>query len=355
MEALRWCSLPVPIESALRRTPEDLKKEIVMKRRIGWVFSVLLCCLPAAAQMHIEPPPAKYPVQYFPLRVENQDLRMAYRDVQPTAAPNGRMVLLLHGKNFSGFYWESTIAVLAGQGYRVVAPDQLGFGQSSRPNIHYSFHQMAQNTKALLDKLGVQHTAVIGHSMGGMLAARFTLMYPAMVDKLIFEDPIGLEDYRTLAPYVSLEDEYKSELALTYDKMLAYQKTYYPEPNAWKPEYEAYVRDQASILSSPEYPRAALSAALTYEMIYEQPVVYEFSHITRPTLVIVGMDDRTVVGKGMLPPELRDVAGQYPELGRKTQAAIPGAQLLEIKDCGHIPHVQQPEQFRAAVLRFLAR
>ena len=86
----------------------------------------------------------KYIVQFFQLQMENQDLRMAYRDVQPTGASNGKVVLLLHGKNFSGFYWEPTIEFLAQQGYRVIAPDQLGFGASSRPDIHYSFHQMAQ-------------------------------------------------------------------------------------------------------------------------------------------------------------------------------------------------------------------
>ena len=73
----------------------------------------------------------KYNVQFFQLQVENQDLRMAYRDVQPTGAANGKAVLLLHGKNFSGFYWEPTIEFLAQQGYRVIAPDQLGFGASS--------------------------------------------------------------------------------------------------------------------------------------------------------------------------------------------------------------------------------
>ena len=64
-------------------------------------------------QLHPE-----YRVQFFPLQVENQDLRMAYRDVQPTGTANGKAVLLLHGKNFSGFYWEPTIEFLAQQGDR---------------------------------------------------------------------------------------------------------------------------------------------------------------------------------------------------------------------------------------------
>ena len=237
----------------------------------------------------------KYAVQFFQLQVENQDLRMAYRDVPPAGSSNGKVVLLLHGKNFSGFYWEPTIDFLARQGYRVIAPDQLGFGASSRPDIHYSFHQMAQNTKALLDHLGIPQVDVIAHSMGGMLGMRFTLLFPETVEKLVLENPIGLEDYRKLVPSIPLQQQYAAELSQTYEKMRNYQKTYYP--GAWKPEYEIYVQDQASVLATGEYPRDAWSSALTYEMIYEQPVVYELDEITRPTLLIIGQADRTVVGR----------------------------------------------------------
>jgi pimeloyl-ACP methyl ester carboxylesterase len=308
-------------------------------------------CTPAFAQpgsaLH-----AKYSVQFFPLRVESQDLRMAYRDVPPTGAANGKTVLLLHGKNFSGFYWEPTIEFLAQQGFRVIAPDQLGFGASSRPDIHYSFHQMAQNTKALLDHLGIKQVDVIAHSMGGMLGVRFTLLFPETVEKLVLENPIGLEDYRKLVPYSPLEQQYAIELSQTYEKVLNYQKTYYP--GAWRPEYEIYVQDQASVLGTGEYPRDAWSSALTYEMIYEQPVVYELGEISRPALVIIGQADRTVVGKNRLPASLQSVAGQYPELGRKTHAAIKGSILVEVPDCGHIPHIQKPEEFREAVVKFFA-
>jgi pimeloyl-ACP methyl ester carboxylesterase len=321
------------------------------RARLVLVLLGTICLAPSWAQtaqaLH-----SKYNVQFFHLQVENQDLRLAYRDVQPTGVANGKAVLLLHGKNFSGFYWEPTIEFLAQQGYRVIAPDQLGFGASSRPDIHYSFHQMAQNTKALLDHLGLKQVDVIAHSMGGMLGVRFTLLFPETVERLVLENPIGLEDYRKLVPYTPLPQQYAAELSQSYEKMRDYQKSYYP--GAWKPEYEPYVQDQASVLATGEYPRAAWSSALTYQMIYEQPIVYELGEISRPTLVIIGQADRTVVGKNRLPPALQTAAGQYPELGRKTHAAIKGSILVEVADCGHIPHIQKPEQFRDAVVKFFA-
>jgi len=305
---------------------------------------------PASFAQNVKVLQPKYSGEFFQVQVENQILRMAYRDVQPTGTSNGKTVLLLHGKNFSGFYWEPTIEFLAQRGYRVIAPDQLGFGASSRPDIHYSFHQMAQNTKALLDHLGIQHVYVIAHSMGGMLGVRFTLLFPETVEKLVLENPLGLEDYRKLIPYLPLEQQYAAELSQSYQKMLDYQKTYYP--GAWRQEYEIYVQDQANVLGTSEYPRDAWSSALTYEMIYEQPVVYELGEISRPTLLIIGQNDRTVVGKNHLPPNLQSVAGQYPDLGRKAHNAIPRSILIEVPDCGHIPHIQRPDQFRDAVVTF---
>lgn len=72
------------------------------------------------------------------LGIQGQQLTMAYMDLKP-AKPNGKTVVLLHGKNFSGAYWEQTANDLAKDGYRVIMPDQIGFGKSSKPtNIQYS-------------------------------------------------------------------------------------------------------------------------------------------------------------------------------------------------------------------------
>ena len=230
-------------------------------------------------------------------------------------------------------------------------PDQIGFGRSSKPIIPYNFNDMATNVRKLLASLGINRAAIVGHSMGGMLAVRFTLLYPGMVDKLVLEDPIGLEDYRTFVPYASVEELYKGELNATYESLLNYQKGYYTN---WKPEYEQYVRDQAWVLGTGEYARAALASALTSEMVYQQPVCYEFSRIERPTLLIIGREDRTVPGKARLSPEMKAIAGDYPKLGKKTQEMIRGSKLVEIQGAGHIPHIERPEAFDRALLAFLA-
>jgi pimeloyl-ACP methyl ester carboxylesterase len=290
-----------------------------------------------------------HPVRAFETTLEGQAASMAFMDV-PAVKPNGETVLLLHGKNFNGFYWKGVIRALTDAGFRVVAPDQVGWGKSSKPKMHYSFHQLASTTKKLLDSLGVAQVHVVGHSMGGMLAVRFALMHPDAVTKLVLENPIGLEDYRAFVPYRSTDDLEKEELAATYESIKAYQKTYYPE---WKPEYEPYVAAQAEALGKPDYPKVAFVNALTTQMIYEQPVVHEFKNLAVPTLLVIGQEDRTVVGKNRLPKEAQGKHGQYPELGRKAKEAIRNSRLVELAGVGHIPHVQAPEEFRKALLEFL--
>lgn len=156
-----------------------------------------------------------YPVSYITLNTQQQELKMAYMNIKPDNY-NGKNVLLLHGKNFNGAYWKTTINALTTAGYQVIVPDQIGFGKSAKPDHYqYTFQQLAVNTKAILDFLEINKTYVLGHSMGGMLATRFALMYPEMTEKLILENPIGLEDWKLVVPYQTIDWWYESELKKT--------------------------------------------------------------------------------------------------------------------------------------------
>jgi pimeloyl-ACP methyl ester carboxylesterase len=186
--------------------------------------------------------------------------------------------------------------------------------------------------------------------MGGMLATRFALLYPTTVDKLIYEDPIGLEDYKTFVPYQSLDSQYAIELKAGYESLKKYQQGYYP---VWKPEYEQYVAAQFTSLKTPSFKEATRASAVTYEMIYMQPVVYEFKNIVNPTLIIIGLADKTIVGKNLLAKEVAAQHGNYPVLGKWLHQQIHNSKLVELKGVGHIPHIQEPQKFIDAVLLFL--
>ncbi len=180
----------------------------------GAVFAPMLAArdYPTPLGSALEAYPYPYPVHFLPIEIEGEVSRMAYMDVSPANRGDGRSVLLLHGKNFYGSYWESTIKALTAVGYRVIVPDQIGFGKSSKPDIPYSFDLLAANTARLLEHLSIKQAAVVGHSMGGMLAVRFARTYPRMTTHLVLENPIGLEDYRFKVPPRTTKEIYESEL-----------------------------------------------------------------------------------------------------------------------------------------------
>jgi pimeloyl-ACP methyl ester carboxylesterase len=329
-----------------------------MKTKILFL-SLLICPFFVMAQnslqnLDINLSTVKYPfdVHFLKLHVQNQDLQMAYMDIQPLK-PNSKNIVLLHGKNFNGAYWKTTIQTLVNKGFRVIVPDQIGFGKSTKPkNFQYSFQQLALNTKTLLDSLKISKTAVLGHSMGGMLATRFALMFPETTEKLILENPIGLEDYKQLTPYKPVDFWYKNELEQNYEKIRQYQLVFYYN-NQWKPEYDQWVNLLAGWTLNKEYPLVAWNAALTYDMIVTQPVVYEFPLVKSPTLLIIGTRDRTALGKALANPEVQKTMGLYNELGKKTQQKIPNTQLVELDNVGHLPHIEAFDRFIEPLLNFL--
>jgi pimeloyl-ACP methyl ester carboxylesterase len=265
----------------------------------------------------------------------------------------GRCVLLLHGKNFTAANWGPTIDFLTRQGFRVIAPDQIGFGKSSKPGAYqYSFAQLAHNTRGLLESLQLSRCSVVGHSMGGMVAVRFALLYPAATERLILVNPLGLEDYSVSVPYRTIDEWFRDELQQTPETIREYQRASY-YAGAWRPEYEAQIQQVAGFTLHPDYPRVAWANALTYDMIFTQPVVTEFPRIRVPTRLIIGTRDRTAPGRKFALPQSGAAMGNFAMLGKRARDTIPGAQLVELPSVGHVPQVEAFDQFSDALLRFL--
>ena len=298
-----------------------------------------------------------FPVHTYAFLSQRQQLSMAYIDVRPAPGETltGRTVVLLHGKNFCAATWEPTIRALSGAGYRVIAPDQIGFCKSSKPQAYqFTFRQLAQNTHDLLDRLGIKRAVVVGHSTGGMLAAHYALLHPDAVERLVLVDPVGLEDWTAKGvPPVTVEQWYNRELKVTAESIRAYERaTYYAD--RWDDRYEPAVRMLAGLMRGPGQEQVAWDSALLYDMIMTEPVVYRLGQIRVPTLLVIGDKDVTAIGKDLAPPAVRAPLGHYPELGRAAAAAIPGAKLIEFPDLGHAPQMSDPDAFHAALLGWLA-
>lgn len=294
-----------------------------------------------------------YPVAFLDVKAGPHAARLAYMDVAPTAPSNGRAVLLFHGRNFPASYFEPLIRTLSASGYRVVAPDQIEFGKSSKlDDVPVSFDEMATHMAALLDALHLPAVDVIAHSMGNMAAVRFTRTFPARVAKLVMYAPVGLEDYRFFVPPVPRETLLQQEAALSAP---AYLKQLYDTYGLTLPpeQVQPFVDIRERMKGSAEWPRWVAAYVASFYAMWGQPVVHELPLVDKSVLLMVGTRDRTAPGRAFAPPELRDRMGHVAERAAEIVKTLPHARLETFEGVGHLIHLEAPDKFNAAVLAFL--
>jgi len=263
-----------------------------------------------------------YPVSLLPLVNDGERVAMAYMDVAP-AQPNGRTVVLLHGRNFPSSYWAPVIKTLTDAGYRVVVPDQIGFGKSSKPQAELHFDTLARNTMALLDHLQIAKADIVAHSLGGMLGVRIARAYPERVAHLLLAAPIGLEDYRLYVPPTPTEKILENEDKLTAEG------------------YRKQLETNYSLKLPPDQVTPFIDA-------------HEIPLITQPTLFIMGADDHNAPGRANAPEALRPKMGQNAELAKALAAKMPDASAEVIQNAGHLVFLEAPARFNELMLAFLA-
>jgi pimeloyl-ACP methyl ester carboxylesterase len=323
----------------------------------------LACGAPAAAIAQARPPavptptdvkpgsitcedvPYPFPVSYLPLTLYGQDVRIAFMDVAPSVAANGHTVVLFHGNNFAGFYFGPVIEVLRKEGFRVVVPDQIGYGRSSKPIIPYHFSDMARNTRAILQSLKIDKAMIVGHSMGGMLASRFATQYPDITERLVLYNPIGLTDGRFDRPFGGTDEAYKQTLGSTYQSIRASIMRYVAHnPAAWTPEFETYTRVRYAWTLSADWPRLAMVQTLINQVQYLDPVVDDWAHIKAPTLVFGGAEDSLPGSAAVFKDRMKYIADTIPN-GK--------AKLLLLPGLGHVPHMEAPDKTFPPLVAFL--
>lgn len=339
-------------QDSVKLIPRDFR--VIRSMRMV-VLQMLIFLFISPAAMAIDAEDYPYPIQTFSFDSQQQTLTMAYMDFQPAGKAKG-VVMLLHGKNFTGAYWQQTIAFLAEQGYRVVVPDQIGFGLSTLPeHYQFSFAQLAANSRALLAELEIDAVTLLGHSMGGMLATRFALQYPDMTQQLLLLNPIGLEDWRAMGvPYVAIDTLYQNEQKKDFAAIKKYQQASYYDGN-WNDDYARWAQLLADSYQSEQGQRFAWNMALTADMVLSQPVVYQFDQLNVPTTLLIGTRDRTAIGRNLVAEDIAQQMGDYSKLGKAAANQITGARLVEFEAVGHLPHIEAPERYLRALKTELNR
>ncbi|WP_293001595.1 alpha/beta hydrolase [Mycobacterium sp.] len=277
--------------------------------------------------------------------------RLAYMDVAAERSTPGRSVLLLHGKNFFGAYWADVIESLHRNGFRVVVPDLVGWGKSTKPST-LTAASLVAHLASLLDHLSIDSVALLGHSTGGLVGMHMARALPQRVRALVLENPMGLEDYRRgLTRQVRHEDWAQDERSMSSDQFRSFMGHYFVDKN---PRFiEPFVAVRAAISRGPEFERWVQSSAAGYDMLLNEPAVDFISALATRTLFVCGTSDRTYVGAKYTAPNDQAAKGNIAELAKGFAATMAHARFVGVPNTGHVPHLEKPSVFNTAVLNFL--
>jgi pimeloyl-ACP methyl ester carboxylesterase len=255
------------------------------------------------------------------------------------AGEGGRPLLISHGFTGAKEDFADVIGPLAEAGWWVVAPDLRGHGASEQPEEEaaYSLTIFAEDLLGLTDELGWDRFALLGHSMGGMIAQELALGRPERIERLVLmstsHGPIDELDPETVEVGVAILREQGLPALL---EMLTLLPKAEPTPSevrvrAERPGYVEFADGKVHRCSG------AMYAAMGMELTSRHDRLDELAALSMPTLVIVGDEDRL-----MLAPSHR------------MAAAIPDAELVVVPDAAHSPQFENPEPWWKAVSAFLA-
>ena len=245
-------------------------------------------------------------------------------------AGSGPAVVLLHGLGGNTMNWAFNVPALA-QKYRVVVPDQIGFGQSAKPFINYRVGTYADFLDKFLDELKIERATLVGNSMGGWVAALYALQKPARVERLVLVDAAGFRPPKEfdLAALSGLNPSTRDAMRQLASMVFANKQLFTTDA-----AIDAMLAQRIS--AGDGYTIQSLVESIHRG---EDMLDGRLGQIKQPTLIVWGREDG-------LTPLARE--------GERFKREIAGSQLVVFDNTGHVPQVERAADFNAAVLKFLA-
>lgn len=315
-----------------------------MKKRY-WITGISLSALAAsvAAKLLLRPRDVEWEKNRdavfhadYSRFIEVDGTRIHYQEAGDEKAPP---MILIHGFASSNLVWSKVFLEFAAAGFRVIAPDLLGYGYSAKPRqLDYTIARQAEMVVSFLKQLGIDRAILLGSSYGAAVAVTISLDHPEMVEKLILVGAVNNNKptrYLLMRLFGSpLIGDILSPLVVGSRRLLRLRMKRVYDRHAWALD-ERRVEARHLPLSTRGAHRAIIRTVRRWDA---ERVSREAHLITQPTLILWGDSDREV--------PLAD--------GKRLHQSIPNARLIVFRECGHLPHEEYPEAFTKVVLDFLS-
>ncbi len=254
----------------------------------------------------------------------------------------GPPLLLLHGFGGEIWMWEKQVPVLS-QRYRLYIPDLLGYGYSDRPRVDYTPSLFISTIRQFMDRLGVSCAGMVGNSMGGGIAWAFALAHPERVDKLILIDGIPPR----VIPAVH-NRFLRWFLAIRHVPLLPYLAIALRTRRMVRAELMEAIYDDRLITDMVVERQHRIGRIAGTARVMASTVRYA-DDVARYAVALEGLRKPTLIIWG-------EQDGLFPVMvGRRLHASIRDSELVVIKDSGHLPMWETPDETNRAILEFLGR
>ena len=241
--------------------------------------------------------------------------------------------VLVHGFSVPSYIWESTYDFLASKGRCVIMLDLYGRGFSDNPDVSYTDTLFATQVLELLDALGVERAAFFGLSNGGRVVSQIAGLAPERVTRLVYVASSGFRDV-TRAPDTSVSQEEIDELIGKYPELPAGQLSDFKDPKNFQDWDDKY----AELLVHKGFARALISTRKNHDSRELDRIHASLQTSNIPVATIWGDSDTVVV---------------YAGFADKIERLLPKRQEFFITDSGHLPHMENSDQFEAALTTIL--
>jgi triacylglycerol lipase len=244
-------------------------------------------------------------------------------------AGSGPAVILVHGLGGDASNWAPTIGPLS-QKYRVIVPDQIGFGKSDKPLINYRVGTLVDFLNGFYKELKIDRASLVGNSLGGWTVAAFALAYPEKVERLVLVDAAGFAVTGDLDPKVLNGLNPSTRDAIKQMMPLVFHNTQMFASDAAVDSFFA-----RRVTAGDGYTIQRFIDSITRG---EDVLDKKLGAIKQPTLVVWGRED------GLTPLAM----------GERFKKEINASQLFIIEKCGHVPQLEKAAEFNAALMKFLS-
>ena len=258
----------------------------------------------------------------------------------------GRTTLLfLHGLSSNSDAWSKNIKTLR-KNYTCVAIDLPGYGKSSKVDAAYTPTFFAEVTRKVIQKLRLKNIVLVGHSMGGQAAIKFSVVYPEQIEKLILVAPAGLESFSeahaTVLKSAYTKDMVKNTSAEQIEKN--YQLNFFKMPE----DASTMIADRKQIRYSSDFGPHCEAIIKSIAGMLDDPVYNVLDKIPHQTLVIFGKEDQLIPNRYFHPGLTTEHIGQI------ARDRIANAQLKFIEESGHFVQFEKPEAVNTYIKQFVA-